>query len=349
MNIPVRKQFISEEMATDDELEAAMQVGQNNLDTEITNRTQADILFQQSLDQEALTRSNADSTLTNNLATEVTNRTNADNIISDNLNTEITNRTNADNGLQSQITNIVNNFASNVRSTTLTGLNLSINSAITVSDTVLSGLGKLQSQITDLLNTFQNKVRSTVLTGISFSVQTAIVATDTVLESLGKIQGQINLFSTKVNPETSATNSSNTQGNSTSFARADHVHKIELYTNHVKAVNEVQTNSSTDVLLSGMTITPPAGTYNVTAYTKGMHSSGGATWTPSLYAGGVIVANTQDSVTRNSGLLVGGGSHVWSAIAEVTVNGSQAIEIRWKTSNGTASIYGRYLKLDRKS
>jgi hypothetical protein len=59
---------------------------QTQLNTEITNRT------------------NAVTTVTNNLNTEITNRTNAVTTVTNNLNAEITNRINADTNLQNQVT-----------------------------------------------------------------------------------------------------------------------------------------------------------------------------------------------------------------------------------------------------
>jgi len=111
---------------------------------------------------------------------------------------------------------------------------------------------------------------------------------------------------------------------------------------NVRAVGEVQTTSPNDVLLQGMTITPTAGTYLVWAYTNSNNSSNGATNRFSVYSGGVQQADTLDNI------LVQNNRHfTWCASCEVTVNGIQAIEIRWNRSSGTARCFGRYITIVR--
>lgn len=82
-------------------------------------------------------------------------------------------------------------LASKVRATALTGLNLSVSTAITAADTVLSAAGKLQSQITTAATNLATNVRATELTGLSLATVAVINATDTVLSAAGKLQAQI--------------------------------------------------------------------------------------------------------------------------------------------------------------
>ncbi len=67
----------------------------SQLQTEITNRTNADTQLRSDLNAEISARTSADATLTTNLNAEITARTNADTTLSNNLAAEVTARTNA--------------------------------------------------------------------------------------------------------------------------------------------------------------------------------------------------------------------------------------------------------------
>lgn len=83
-------------------------------------------------------------------------------------------------------------FAGAVRGSALTGLNLTVATAVAAADSVLVGIGKLQKQITDAATNLAGNVRATVLTGFVNTANTPIVAADSVLVALGKAQAQIN-------------------------------------------------------------------------------------------------------------------------------------------------------------
>jgi len=113
-----------------------------------------------------------------------------------------------------------------------------------------------------------------------------------------------------------------------------------LYNQEVSFTSTLTTTSTTDVLLTGMTITPPAGTYLVIFSTWLTHSQGNQSVTMSIYAGGSQVAASVRAAIPFVGAL--------SAITQdmplttngiVTVNGSQAIAIEWHTTAGTASAH----------
>jgi hypothetical protein len=103
-----------------------------------------------------------------------------------------------------------------VLATTLTGLSTSTSTAVTASDSVLVGIGKLQAQVNTNATAISGKepaiasgttaqywrgdktwrdfatdVRAAVLTGLSTATSAVIAATDTVLGALGKLQAQI--------------------------------------------------------------------------------------------------------------------------------------------------------------
>jgi hypothetical protein len=145
-----------------------------------------------------------------------------------------------------------------------------------------------------------------------------------------------------VSPDTA-----NSEGNAISFARSNHTHKVELASFNVRAVNNVSTTSPTPVLLSGMTITPAAGTYIVHANFSATLSNNSTDVTGNIFSGGTLVANTAYSLRRGGGQ--GDVTLTYVMSCEVTVNGSQAIEIHWQRSAGTATATGRSLTITRKS
>lgn len=78
-----------------------------------------------------------------------------------------------------------------VLASTLTGLNLTVSTAVAATDTVLVAIGKLQKQITDAGTNLAGNVRATVLTGYLVGSNSALAATDTVLGAFGKVQAQL--------------------------------------------------------------------------------------------------------------------------------------------------------------
>lgn len=115
----------------------------------------------------------------------------------------------------------------------------------------------------------------------------------------------------------------------------------------VSATAGAAITSGTDVLVTGMTITPAAGTYAVTFTSTGSYSNSNTTQTISIYAGGVQNANSSRTVgSATAGL----GATQDSAITTngtVTVNGSQAIEIRARRSANTFTINARTMTIIR--
>lgn len=111
--------------------------------------------------------------------------------------------------------------------------------------------------------------------------------------------------------------------------------QIDLKNQGATASGSITTTSTTDVLMTGMTTTPPAGTYVVLFGTSVTHSTNGATITGSIYAGGVQAPESERTAQPRS------GNNTFQMMlftwAIVTVNGSQAIEGRWRTSAATAT------------
>lgn len=100
-----------------------------------------------------------------------------------------------------------------------------------------------------------------------------------------------------------------------------------------------------DALLTSMTLTPIAGTYYVSCSFDINSAVAGAAIQASIYVAGVQVADSQRKVVPFSGgtLTSGSARAVLHTQALVTVTGSQAIEIRWSTSNTGPTAASRNL------
>lgn len=108
----------------------------------------------------------------------------------------------------------------------------------------------------------------------------------------------------------------------------------------VSVNSNITTTSTTDVLATGMTDTPPAGTYLVMFGGSSYNDSTGSGLyvAVSIWAAGAQVADSErqisDSVSYNQ---------MFQTSTIVTVDGSQAIEGRWRCSAvgvGTAYMRG---------
>lgn len=115
------------------------------------------------------------------------------------------------------------------------------------------------------------------------------------------------------------------------------------------ATGDTTTTSSTDVLMNAMTLTPAAGTY-LAIFSTSVESSGtNSDIRTSIYVGGSQVAHTERwAVPQFSAGGLGGTPSIpipISTQAIVTVNGSQAIEGRWRRSGGTATAHQRTLSI----
>lgn len=107
------------------------------------------------------------------------------------------------------------------------------------------------------------------------------------------------------------------------------------------------TTSATDVLVTTMTVTPIAGTYFVAFDCTQTNSAGGNTNTLSVYSGGVLVTDSQRTVgtpTNFAGVIQ---AVPGTTTATVTVDGTQAVEVRCRRSAGTATIQNRAMTVIR--
>lgn len=137
----------------------------------------------------------------------------------------------------------------------------------------------------------------------------------------------------------------------TSFSQTEiGAYHAQPATTSVSGTSTITTNSTTAVLMTGMTITPPAGTYQVFFNTYVDHNTSNATLDVVIYVGGSAVAasvrSTQPRVVAGLNAATPITQFI-GTIAEVTVNGSQAIEGRWFVSSGTGTAYERTLNILR--
>jgi hypothetical protein len=100
------------------------------------------------------------------------------------------------------------------------------------------------------------------------------------------------------------------------------------------ATADTTTTSTTDVLIGSMTVTPASGDYFVLFEASIEQGQADKNCHINIYSGGTLVAASDklfDAAIANEALPV-------STMAKVTVNGAQAIEARWRTSNGTSTL-----------
>jgi hypothetical protein len=142
---------------------------------------------------------------------------------------------------------------------------------------------------------------------------------------------------------TVSTSTTNTEGNADSFARSNHTHKVEITSSTVKASASTSTTSTVAVLLSGMSVTPAAGTYKIMAHASATLSVN-TTMFFSLFVGGAIVTDSEGARVRANNN-VATQRMDWNYFDDIVVNGSQAIEIRWRTTTGTATAFDRQLSI----
>lgn len=143
------------------------------------------------------------------------------------------------------------------------------------------------------------------------------------------------------------TSSTNTQGAASSFARSDHTHAISLIHSRVASTSLITTTSTTYVVLTGQTLTPVAGTYLALARAVVTATSNNRTLALSIFVNGAQVTDSEVTtfVRTGSGFLSSTDILSMNTDAIVTVNGSQAIDMRWLTSGGTAQAQGYGLVL----
>lgn len=116
------------------------------------------------------------------------------------------------------------------------------------------------------------------------------------------------------------------------------------------ATDDITTSSTTDVLATGMTLTPPAGTYLVwfsgsVAMTQ-LNNTNETTIFLSIYSANSQILSSEEKTGR----LNDNGDPLqqpFTCVAKVTVNGSQTIEGRWRIvdNQNIATMHQRNLTI----
>lgn len=99
------------------------------------------------------------------------------------------------------------------------------------------------------------------------------------------------------------------------------------------------TTSTSDVLTLGMSVTPSAGTYDITYQGSAGGSNSGNTVSISIYVGGKQISISKRTVQIGSTNI----RCPFSISCRVTVDGSMTIEGRWSISANTATMLDRTL------
>lgn len=117
----------------------------------------------------------------------------------------------------------------------------------------------------------------------------------------------------------------------------------------VNSTGTTTTSSATDVLIASMSLTPASGTYSISFCGNFTHSANNATITYTIYSAASAVGIPMIAEPTIQGGLTPTLPFAQPGCASAfgTVNGSQAIEVRWKTSAATATIGGRILNIQR--
>lgn len=113
------------------------------------------------------------------------------------------------------------------------------------------------------------------------------------------------------------------------------------------ATGGITAGTGADTLMTGMTLTPLIGTYLVWFSCDINAPNAGSVISVSIYVGGVQKTDSLRKVEPFSGGTLTTGSARGMACTNglVTVNGSQAIEIRWSASAGTMTAAARTLNI----
>jgi len=103
------------------------------------------------------------------------------------------------------------------------------------------------------------------------------------------------------------------------------------------------TTSSTEVIITGFTVTPTAGTYSVWANSSMQSSGASSTIQGSLYKNGSQVADS----TRSMKVSGSNTPMIYSTMSVIQFNGTDTCDLRVQTSSATLSVNNRSMLLIR--
>ena len=116
-----------------------------------------------------------------------------------------------------------------------------------------------------------------------------------------------------------------------------------IITYNVTTTTAFTTTSSTDVVITGFTVTPQAGTYGVWFNSTATCTQNNSSVLHSIYKGGSIVSDS----TRTTQSVSSNFIFQQTTMTIIQVNGSQAVDVRVNTNQGSHTVNGRSLLLIR--
>lgn len=125
---------------------------------------------------------------------------------------------------------------------------------------------------------------------------------------------------------------------------------VSIYSDQATATDDITTSSTTDVVATGMTLTPPAGTYLVWFSGSGTidtdQNSPEAVFC-SIYSNGTQIPSSEERYASSSNLTAPYPNFPFNCVAKVTVDGNQTIEGRWRVGQADAQgiMYQRNLTI----
>jgi len=128
-----------------------------------------------------------------------------------------------------------------------------------------------------------------------------------------------------------------TAGTATAQARTLNLYPVAASdVTQVTATADATTSSASFTLLSGMTISPAAGTYLALFSTSTESTATDTIIDTSLFVGGTQLAHTQRSFTEEPS--IPDTPFVQAILAKVTVTAGQAVEVQWRNSGTAGSV-----------
>jgi hypothetical protein len=113
----------------------------------------------------------------------------------------------------------------------------------------------------------------------------------------------------------------------------------------LSATTTTSITSKTYVVMDTMTTTPASGTYMVTFSASGSGSSTRNIMEYSIFKANTIIQHSHRWLNRSVGFYTSGNDSALHSQAIVTVNGSQVIDVRYRTNKGTFTVEERSLIL----
>ena len=114
---------------------------------------------------------------------------------------------------------------------------------------------------------------------------------------------------------------------------------------NITATASTSTTSTTYTQINSMTVTPVAGTYMVSFSSSMDTSSGSADCNYAIHKAGTAITESERDLGFDGGGPTGGFRCAAHSQCIVTVNGSDVIDVQWKTSTGTVTAVERSLLL----